>query len=56
MASDARAFIRITDAEFITLWQNVIWLVLGVSSGGMIGRKTFLVKGEKIEEIELKRY
>lgn len=51
---NAGAFVSIIDAEFMRLWQNVVWLVIGVRNGRVTERKAFLMKGEKIEEIEIK--
>ncbi|KUO43083.1 MAG: hypothetical protein APU95_00910 [Hadesarchaea archaeon YNP_N21] len=51
---NAGAFISIVDAEFMRLWQSVVWLVLGVRKGAVTERRAFLMKGDRIEEIEIK--
>lgn len=49
-----RAFISAADAKVMKLWPSVAWLVLGVSGKHIVEKRAFMLKENKIVELEIK--
>jgi proteasome lid subunit RPN8/RPN11 len=41
------------DAEIMKLWPRVAWLIVSVSKERVVGRKAYMLKGGKIEKLEI---
>jgi proteasome lid subunit RPN8/RPN11 len=48
-----RAYVSGRDAEIMKLWPGVAWLILSVTQRGVVERKVYTLKEEKIAELEL---
>jgi proteasome lid subunit RPN8/RPN11 len=49
-----RAFISAEDAKVMKLWPSVAWLVLGVSEKQIVEKNAFMLKENKIVELDIK--
>ncbi len=47
------AFVSSRDADFMKYWQNLAWLILGLSEDRVFESKAFSMKEDKIEELEV---
>lgn len=47
------AFVSARDAEFMKLWPGVAWLILGISGERVEEVRAYVLKGEKVVELEI---
>lgn len=51
---NASAHVSSRDAEFLALWPDMAWLIVGVTKENIRERRAYIYKGGRIEELEIK--